>query len=91
MERLDSKNEVILNKKNKLIINQHLDKNTIGAQALANRTAEEVCQLQNEVNMLNDKLDKMDKQIQIERELVNFLTTRTKEMKLQLLEDMVNI
>jgi len=41
--------------------------------------------------MLNDKLDKMDKQIQIERELVNFLTTRTKEMKLQLLEDMVNI
>lgn len=68
-----------------------MDKNTIGAQALANRTAEDVCQLQNEVNMYNDKLNKMDKQIQIERELVNYLTTRTKEMKIQLIEDTVNL
>ena len=52
--------------------------------------AEEVCQLQNEVNMYNDKLDRMDKEIQIERELVNYLGARTKEMKVQLLEDMVN-
>ena len=55
-------------------------------QALINTTRDKAIFLQTEVLTLGDKLSKMNKQIEIETGVVDYLTKKTKELKVCHLE-----
>jgi len=66
--------------------NNHLDQSSLNNQALINTTREKAIFLQTEVLTLNEKLSKMNKQIEIEKDVVGYLTNKTKELKICHLE-----
>jgi len=63
----------------------------LNSQALIHTTRDKAIFLQTEVITLGDKLEKMNKQIEVETGVVNYLTNKTKELKVCLLELTVKI